>query len=135
MRGLLQLLWLAGLVQVAIALANLFLPAKLKYRENLSRVAPIIRQIFVVHFIYIVGVVLLFAAVTFGFAGELVSGHGLGRFLAAAIAVFWLFRAPVQLLYYDSTLRKENRWGDIAFTVGALFLAATYGAASFAQGL
>jgi hypothetical protein len=135
MRGLLQLLWLAGLVQVVIASANLFLPAKLKYRENLSRVAPIIRQIFVVHSIYIVGVVLLFAAATFGFAGELASGHGLGRFLAAAITIFWLFRAPVQLLYYDSALRKENRWGDIAFTAAALFLAATHGVASFAQGL
>ena len=135
MRSLLLLLWLAGFVQVAIASANLFLPAKLRYRENLSRVSPIIRQIFVVHSIYIVGVVLLFAVVTFGFAGELVSGHGLGRFLAAAIAVFWLLRAPVQLLYYDATLRKENRWGDIAFTAGALFLAATYGAASFAPGM
>src|SRR5689334_1986236 len=135
MRGLLQLLWLAGFVQVAIAFANLFLPTKLKYRENLSRVSPIIRQIFVVHSVYIVGVVLLIAAVTFGFAGELASGHGLGRFLAAAIAVFWLLRAPIQLLYYDATLRKENRWGDIAFTAGALFLAATYGAASFAHGM
>jgi hypothetical protein len=135
MRVLLQLLWLAGLVQLAIASANFFLPSKLKYRENLSRVSPIIRQIFVVHSVYIVGVVLLFAAVTFSFAGELASGHGLGRFLAASIAVFWLFRAPVQLLYYDATLRRENRWGDIAFTAAALFLTATYGAASFAQGL
>jgi len=135
MRDLLQLLWLAGLVQVAIAFTNLFLPAKLKYRENLSRVAPIIRQIFVVHSVYIVGVVLLFAAVTFGFAGELASGHGLGRFLAAAIALFWLFRAPVQLLYYDAALRKQNRWGDIAFTACALFLAVAYGAASFGHGL
>jgi hypothetical protein len=135
MRGLLQLLWLAGFVQVAIALANIFLPAKLKYRENLSRVAPIIRQIFVVHSVYIVGVVLLFAAATFGFTGELASGRGLGRFLAASIALFWLFRAPVQLLYYDSALRRENRWGDIAFTSGALFLAATYGIASLGHGL
>ena len=135
MRRLLQFLWLAGLVQVAIAFANVFLPKKLNYRENLSRVSPIIRQIFVVHSVYIVGVVLLFAAVTFGFAGDLASGHGLGRFLAAAIAVFWLFRAPVQLLYYDSVLRKENRWGDIAFTAAALFLAATYGAALFGLGL
>ncbi len=137
MRGLLQLqlLWIAGFVQVAIASANLFLPRKLKYRENLSRVSPIIRQIFVVHSVYVVGVVLLFAAMTFSFAGELASGHGLGRFLAAAIALFWLLRAPVQLLYYDSTLRRENRWGDVAFTAGALFLAATYGSASFAQGL
>jgi hypothetical protein len=135
MHSLLLLLWLAGFVQVAIASANLFLPAKLKYRENLSRVSPIVRQIFVVHSVYIVGVVLLFAAVTLSFAGELASGHGLGRFLAAAIAVFWLLRAPVQLLYYDAALRRENRWGDIAFTAAALFLAATYGAASFAHGL
>ena len=135
MRVLLLLLWLAGFVQVAIATANLFLPAKLNYRENLLRVSPIIRQIFVVHSVYIVGVVLLFAAVTFGFAGELASGRGLGRFLAAAIALFWLVRAPVQLLYYDSALRRENRLGDIAFTFAALFLAATYGVASFGQGL
>jgi hypothetical protein len=135
MRALVLLLWLAGFVQVAIASANVFLPAKLKYRENLSRVSPIIRQIFVVHSVYIVGVVLLFAVVTFGFAGELASGHGLGRFLATSISVFWLLRAPVQLLYYDAALRRENRWSDIAFTAGALFLAATYGAASFGQGL
>ena len=135
MRSLMLLLWLAGFVQVAIASANLFLPAKLKYRENLSLVSPIIRQIFVVHSVYIVGVVLLFAAVTFGFAGELASGHGLGRFLASAIAVFWLLRAPVQLLYYDAALRRQNRWGDVAFTSAALLLALTYGAASFAHGL
>ena len=79
--------------------------------------------------------VLVFAAATFGFPRDLASGHGLGRFLAAAIAVFWLVRAPVQILYYDAALRKENRWGDIAFTAAALFLAATYGAASFAHGL
>lgn len=133
MHALLQLLWLAGFVQLAIASANFFLPAKLNYKENLSRVSPIIRQIFVVHSVYIVGVVLLFAALTFGFAGELASGHGLGRFLAASIDVFWLFRAPVQLLYYDAALRRSNRLGDLAFTASTLFLAATYGAAVFAR--
>jgi hypothetical protein len=135
MRILLLFLWLAGLVQVAIAFANVFLSKKLNYRDNLSRVAPIIRQVFVVHSVYIVGIVLLFAAVTFGFAGELASGHGLGRFLAAAMALFWLCRAPVQLLYYDASLRRKNRAGDVAFTAAALFLAATYGAATLARSL
>ena len=135
MPALLLFLWLAGFVQVAIAYANLLLPAKLNYRENLSRVSPIIRQIFVVHSVYLVGVLLLFAAVTFGFAGELASGRGLGRFLAAAIAAFWLARTPVQLLYYDVVLRRDNRSGDVALTAGALFLAVTYGAAFFAHGL
>src|SRR5215472_15286757 len=41
MPGLLQLLWLAAFVQVAIAFANCFLPARLKYRENLSASRPL----------------------------------------------------------------------------------------------
>jgi hypothetical protein len=131
MNALLLLLWLAGFVQIAIASANFFLPQKLKYQENLGRVAPIIRQIFAVHSVYIVGVLLLFAALTLGFAPEMASGHGLGRFLAAGIAVFWLFRAPVQLLYYDASLRRTNRLGDVAFTAAAIFLTVAYGAAAF----
>jgi hypothetical protein len=130
MNALLLLLWLAGFVQIAIASANFFLPQKLKYQENLGRVAPIIRQIFAVHSVYIVGVLLLFAALTLGFAPEMASGHGLGRFLAAGIAVFWLFRAPVQLLYYDASLRRTNRLGDVAFTAAAIFLTVAYGAAA-----
>ena len=131
MNALPLLLWLAGLVQIAIASANIFLPGRLKYQENLERVAPIIRQIFVVHSVYIVGVLLLFAALTLGFASDLASGHGLGRFLAAGIAVFWLFRAPVQLLYYARSLRRTNRLVDIAFTAAAIFLTVAYGAAAF----
>jgi hypothetical protein len=133
MRAILLFLWLAGFVQIAIASANLFIPKKLNYQENLTRVAPIIRQIFVVHSVYIVGVVLLFAAVTFGFATELASGRGLGRFLASAMALFWLCRMPVQLLYYDASLRRSNRASDVAFTLAALFLATTYGAAALAH--
>ncbi len=135
MRILFLSLWLAGFVQLAMAFANLFIPKKLNYRDNLSRVAPIIRQIFVVHSVYIVGVVLLFAVLTFGFAPELASGRGLGRFLAAAMALFWLFRAPVQLLYYDASLRRSNRLGDAAFISAALFLTITYGAAALAHAL
>ena len=132
MRALLLLLWIAGFVQGAIASANLLPPAKLNYRENLSRVSPIIRQIFVAHSVYVVGVALLFASVAFGFASDLASSQGLGRFLAAGMAVFWLVPTAVQLLYYDLVLRTENRPGDVAFTAGALFLA---GAASLAHGL
>lgn len=130
MNALLLFLWLAGFVQIGIAVTNVFLPRRLNYRESLDRVTPIIRQIFVVHSVYIVGVLLLFAVLTLGFAAELASGRGLGRFLAGGIAVFWLFRAPIQLFYYDPSVRRLNRLCDIAFTAAALFLAATYGAAA-----
>ncbi|MGA8223877.1 MAG: hypothetical protein WB780_19670 [Candidatus Acidiferrales bacterium] len=130
---LVMALWVAGTVQVAIALANFFLSGKLKYRENLARVEPIIRQIFLVHSRYIVGIVLLFAAVTFGFTTELASGHGLGRFLAASMAIFWFCRVPLQLFYYDPGLRRANRAGDAAMTLALLFLAATYTTAALVR--
>lgn len=130
MRAVTFALWIAGVVELAIAFANFALPRKLRYHESLSRVTPMIRQIFVVHSGYIVGVVLLFAVVTFGFAGDLASGRGLGRFLAAAMALFWFCRLPIQLFYYDSALRRDNRVGDVAITLALLFLAGTYATAA-----
>jgi hypothetical protein len=131
MRAVTLALWIAGLVELAIAFANFTLPRKLKYQENLSHVTPMVRQIFAVHSAYIVGVVLLFAVITFGFTADLVGGQGLGRFLAAAMALFWFCRVPIQLFYYDPVLRRDNRMGDIAITVALLFLAGTYATAAF----
>lgn len=133
MRTLTAALWIAGAVQLAIGFANFPLAAKLKYRESLGRVAPIIRQIFFVHSGYITGVVLLFATITFAFTADLTSGHGLGRFVAAAIALFWICRLPVQFLYYDPALRRDNRRADVAITFALLFLAATYSTAAFVR--
>jgi hypothetical protein len=127
-------LLIAGFVQIAMVLANFYLPGKLRYRENLTRVTPIIRQVFFVHATYIVGIVLLFAVLTFGFASDLASGHGLGRFLAAAMCVFWLCRVPLQIFYYDGSLRRSNRLGDAVMICALIFLAATYGVAAVAPG-
>jgi hypothetical protein len=129
---LIAALWIAALVQLAIALANFVLPGKLQYRQNLARVAPIIRQIFVVHSGYIVGIVVLFAVLTLGFASELASGRGLGRFLAASLSLFWFCRIPLQFFYYDPDLRRANRAGDVGMTVALVFVASTYAWAAWA---
>ena len=133
MRILIACLWLAGFVQLGIVAANFVLPKKLSYRENLAQLSPILRQIFVIHSVYVTGVVFLFALLTFGFAPDLISGHGLGRFLAAAMAVFWLFRIPIQLFYYDASLRRANRAGDVAMTLALLFLGFTYATAALVR--
>ena len=127
---LIGLLRLAGFAQLAIAAANFALPKKLAYRENLRRVSPIIRQIFLVHSGYIVGILVLFAVISIRYASELASGRGIGHFLAVAMALFWLCRIPLQLLYYDESLRQEHRVGDVAFTVGTFGLVLVYGAAA-----
>jgi len=123
-------LWIAAVIQLAMFLANFYLPFKLQYRKNISSLAPIIRQIFITHAGYIAGVVLLFSVITFFFAPDLASGHGLGQFLAATLSVFWFIRIPLQLFYYDKQIRRANRLGDVAMTLALIFLAATYGVAA-----
>jgi hypothetical protein len=132
---LIAALWIAGFVQLTIAFANFVLPRKLNYRENLARVSPMVRQIFIVHSGYVVGIVVLFAAITFGFSAELAGGRGLGRFLAASMAVFWMCRVPLQLFYYDPQVRRSHRAGDVAITVALLFLALTYASAALVRAL
>lgn len=61
-------IWGAGLAQVGIILANIPLPGRLRVRERLAGVPRFLRQIFYVHWIYIVIVLGLFAALCFGFA-------------------------------------------------------------------
>jgi hypothetical protein len=54
MRHLIPWLWAAGAVQLVIIAANFVVPKKLSCRENLARVSPMIRTVFVVHWVYIV---------------------------------------------------------------------------------
>ena len=124
------LIWAAGAVQLAILAANFIVPGKLHCRENLTRVSPMIRSIFVVHWIYILLMLAIFYAICFGFAPDLEGGSGLGRFMSAAIALFWLPRIPIQLFVYDRELRRQHRLGDVAMLSALTFVVAVFGAAA-----
>ncbi|PYX27834.1 MAG: hypothetical protein DMG77_17740 [Acidobacteria bacterium] len=112
-------IWGAGVVHAGIVLANIPLPGRLRVRERLAPVPRFLRQIFYVHWMYIVIVVGLFAALCFGFAAELAGASGLGRFLSGFMAGFWLLRIGLQVFYYDGEMRRENRGLDTLY-LGAL---------------
>jgi hypothetical protein len=123
-------IWGAGFVHVGIILANIPLPARLRVQERLAGVPRFVRQIFYVHWIYIVIVLGLFAALCFGFAPELAGGSGLGRFLSAFIAAFWLLRIGLQVFYYDRAVRRENRGLDLLYLGSLAVLVAVFGMAA-----
>jgi hypothetical protein len=124
------LIWAAGAVQLAILAANFVVPGKLRCRENLARVSPMIRSVFVVHWIYILLMLAIFSAICFGFARDLAGASSLGRFMSAAIALFWLPRIPIQLFVYDRELRRLHRLGDVAMLSALTFVIAVFGAAA-----
>jgi hypothetical protein len=130
MHWLIVLIWAAGAVHLAIFAANFVVPGKLGCRENLAKVSPMIRNVFVVHWIYILLMLAIFSALCFRFAPELAGRSRLGHFLSAAIALFWLPRIPIQLFVYDRELRRQNRLGDIAMLLALTFLVVVFGAAA-----
>lgn len=126
-----QAIWGAGLIHVGIILANIPLPGRLRVRERLAGVPRFVRQIFYVHWIYIVIVLGLFAALCFGFARELAGGSALGKFLSGFIAAFWLLRVGLQVFYYDRDVRRENRWLDSLYLGALMVLIVVFGLAVF----
>lgn len=125
-----ELIWGAGAVHVGIMAANLPLPRRLRVRERLSAVPRFIRQIFYVHWVYIVIVLGLFAALCFGFAPQLAGASALGRFLSGFMAGFWLLRIGLQILYYDREVRRENQGFDLMYLASLVVLVVIFGMAA-----
>jgi hypothetical protein len=122
-----QAIWAAGFVHAGIVAANIPLPGRLRVRERLAGVPRFIRQIFYVHWLYIVIIVGLFAVLCLAFAPELAGQTGLGRFLSGFIAAFWLLRIALQIFYYDNEMRRENRGLDLLYIGSLLALVLVFG--------
>ena len=120
------LVQIAGALQLVIAVANFFLPSKLRYRENLANVSPIIREIFTIHALYIVLVLIGLGLICVIFPLDLCGASALGRFLCSFLALFWGLRVPIQFFYYDRAVKKEHPWGALFFGTVFLYLALTF---------
>ncbi len=134
MNPVVPLIQISGVVLILIAAANIAAPGKLGYRENLARVAPIVRQVFVLHSIYILMVVLGFAGLCLFFAPELARGSGLGRALSGFLAIFWLSRVAVQILYIDSEIKRANPLENAAYTLATAALGGVFALAAWGVG-
>ena len=122
---------IAGGIHLAIIAANVPLPGKLQVRKHLAPLPRFIRQIFYVHWIYIVLVLGLFSVLCLGFAPDLAGASAVGRFLSAFIAGFWLLRIVLQCLYYDPEVRRANRAMDALYLLALILLVAIFGSAAF----
>lgn len=128
------LIHLAGVLQLLVASANIFAFGKFQYREHLEKVPRVMRQVFLVQNAYIMLVQLGFALLCFCFADELISGQGIGRAISAYLALFWVSRVVLQLVYYDRELRRQNRAFDILFLLADGYLAVVFAAAAILGG-
>jgi hypothetical protein len=122
---------LAGALHLFVACANFALPKILSYRENLAKVTPIIREIFFVHALYIVLVLVGIGLLCLFFPGDLAGSSRLGRFLSGFLAIFWSLRVVIQFCFYDRTIKLDHPFGNVLFSTIFLYFAVVFVAATF----
>jgi len=130
MNTLLPFIQIAAGVQMLILFGNFFIPKKLECRENLVKLSPIVRQVFIIHYLYILFTLLGFSVLCFFFAGQLAGASLLGRFLSGFLAIFWGARVFIQLFYYDSEFKKKNAVGNFIFVCGFSYLGIVFSVAA-----
>lgn len=100
---------IVGVLLLLLAAAHAFFPRRFRWREELARLSLLNRQIFVVHCLFIVLVLVMFAALCLFYTDALLRPEPLARAVLGGMAVFWTLRLFVQFFVYDRTLWLGNR--------------------------
>jgi hypothetical protein len=116
------LLRTVAVLQLGVALLNLFLVPLLKWREDLRRAPLLLREVFQVHAWFISVTLAIFGMITWRFAAEL-QINAIGHWLAGGIGIFWAIRTVLQMTYYSS-----SHWrGQTGRTIIHIVLLFVYG--------
>lgn len=126
------LLQLAAAVQLLILIASASTPRVLDWRKNLAVLHPFLRKLFWVYGVFVVMVIIAFAALTFRHADAMAAREPVARSLCLFIAIFWGARLLVQFAIFDARSFLTNwfyKTGFHALTIIFAFLTFVYGKA------
>jgi hypothetical protein len=121
----------AAVVQLGVAVLNLFLIRLMNWEPDLRRAPLLIREVFQIHVHFISITLAIFGAITWRFAADFATAaHPLTVWLAGGIALFWGVRSAMQWLHYSAVHWRGNpqrtaiHW---ALFLGYAAIAVTYG--------
>lgn len=109
-----QILRLVGLAQIVLALGSLAIPQVLKWRAELAKVQPLIKQMFWTYAAYIFVINLCFGLISLFDFDELSNSSHLSILLTAFIAVYWISRVLIQFFYFDRSNFPSGKWNHFA---------------------
>ena len=121
---------LAGALQIGLAMLHLFFPTRFRWKEELSRLSLLNRQMFLVHTFFVCVILLMIGALSLFAPQTILQPTPLSRLVLGGFATFWVLRLIFQWFIYDSRLWR----GDLFKTVvhGLLTVIWTYLASVYA---
>ncbi len=123
-------LWVAGFLQWLVAASNLFAARIFRYRQEMAKVTPFVREVFFVQNAYLMATVATFGVLCVRFAPDLAGRTPLGRFLSGSLAVFWGARIAIQLFGYDRDVKRGRPVANLVFLATFVYLCGVFTAAA-----
>ena len=118
-----DLIFMAGVGQLAVLIASGLVPFRLNWRGELQCLSRLHRQMYWVYGGYIVLSIVAFAALSILNSRELASGSALARGFCAYVAVFWGIRVGLQAVF-DVKDHLTTWWLKAGYFVLTLMFAA-----------
>ena len=121
-----------GVLMALLAIVNLFVPGRFHWREELSRVSLLNRQIFQAHTFFIVLLIVLMSALFLTCAEALLEPTRLSRAVLIGLTVFWGLRMLMQWFFYSPLVWRGNRFHTVmhgVFSLGWIYVTAVCGLA------
>jgi hypothetical protein len=125
---------LAGVLMAGLVVLNIFVPRRFRWREELSRVSLVNRQIFQVHTIFLIVTLALFSALLLTSADALVERTRLARAILLGLTLFWLLRMLMQWFYYSPKLWRGHPFNTrmhVLFSGLWIYFTGVFGAALY----
>ena len=123
---------MVGVLMGLLAIANLFVPRRFNWREELSRVSLLNRQIFQAHTFFIVLFIVLMSALFLTCAEALLEPTRLSRAVLIGLTIFWGLRMLMQWFFYSPAVWRGSRLHTLlhgVFSLAWIYVTAVCGAA------
>ena len=121
-----------GALNLLLASLHLVFPRRFGWREDLGKLSLINRNIFVVHCVFIVLILILFGGLSLFCTDLLLAGDRLSAVVVGGLLVFWTTRLYAQWFVYSPEIWRGRRFETIMhylFTGMWFYHVLTYGAA------
>lgn len=131
-----QLIFIAGLAQLALVAGSLAIPKVLDWHTGLAKLRPLLKQMFWTYAAYILVTNLCFGLISAFDFRDLANHSTLAALITGFIAVYWISRVFIQFFYFDRTDFPPGKWNKMAEIVLVtlfIFLSVIYSLALYAN--
>ncbi|MEW6735822.1 MAG: hypothetical protein AB1489_31305 [Acidobacteriota bacterium] len=125
-----NLVFLAGLGQLLLALGSIYIPYVLKWREELVKLRPLTRQVFWTYAAYILCINLSFGLLSTLGTKLITDRSSLAAVVTGFITAYWATRVMIQFFYFDRSAAPQGRrfiLAEIALNTLFIFFTIVYG--------